>query len=162
MNIPLNIDWQQIVLHLFNFVILAAGLYILLYQPVKDFMKKREAYYQGLSDAAQGELNKAEMLRRSFDEKWSGVEEEIRQRRAEAAVEMEKEKQQSLMATREQCEQMLRQARENADLEKQKVLAEAREEAALLAVSALEKLSTSAQTDALEAFLERAEREEQR
>lgn len=162
MNIPLNIDWQQIVLHLFNFVILAAGLYILLYQPVKDFMKKREAYYQGLSDAAQGELNKAEMLRKSYDEKWSVAEEEIRQRRFAAAGEMEKEKQQSLAEIREQCEGMLRQARENADLEKQKILAEAREEAALLAVSAIEKLSTGAQTDALEVFLERADREEER
>ena len=26
MNIPLNIDWQQILLHLFNFTILAGGL----------------------------------------------------------------------------------------------------------------------------------------
>ena len=25
MNIPLNIDWQQILLHLFNFSILAGG-----------------------------------------------------------------------------------------------------------------------------------------
>ena len=31
MNIPLNIDWQQILLHLLNFVILAGGLYLLLY-----------------------------------------------------------------------------------------------------------------------------------
>ena len=30
MNIPLNIDWQQILLHLMNFVILAGGLYFLL------------------------------------------------------------------------------------------------------------------------------------
>ena len=29
MNIPLNIDWQQILLHLLNFVILAGGLYLL-------------------------------------------------------------------------------------------------------------------------------------
>lgn len=32
MNIPLNIDWQQILLHLFNFAILAGGLYLLLYR----------------------------------------------------------------------------------------------------------------------------------
>ena len=46
MNIPLNIDWQQILLHLLNFVILAGGLYLLLYKPVKAFMEKRQAYYQ--------------------------------------------------------------------------------------------------------------------
>ena len=30
MNIPLNIDWQQILLHFFNFSILVGGLYLLL------------------------------------------------------------------------------------------------------------------------------------
>ena len=43
MSIPLNIDWQQILLHLFNFAILAGGLYLLLYKPVKRFMEQREA-----------------------------------------------------------------------------------------------------------------------
>ena len=32
MNIPLNIDWQQILLHVLNFVILFGGLYFLLYK----------------------------------------------------------------------------------------------------------------------------------
>ena len=32
-GIPLNIDWQQILLHLFNFTILFGALYILLYKP---------------------------------------------------------------------------------------------------------------------------------
>ena len=53
MNIPLNIDWQQILLHLFNFTILAGGLYLLLYRPVKEFMQKRDAYYQGINDQAE-------------------------------------------------------------------------------------------------------------
>ena len=36
MNIPLNIDFQQILLHLLNFAILGGGLYLLLYKPVKQ------------------------------------------------------------------------------------------------------------------------------
>lgn len=158
MNIPLNIDWQQIVLHLFNFVILAAGLYVLLYQPVKDFMKKRETYYRGLSDAAQGELEKAETLRKSYDEKWDKVEEELRRKRAEVQSEMKQEQQTKIEETKKQCEELLSQAKVNATQEKQKILEEAREEAAHLAVSALEKLTVSAQGDSLETFLEEAER----
>ena len=42
---PLNIDWQQILLHLLNFLILFAGLYFILYKPVKKFMKKRADGY---------------------------------------------------------------------------------------------------------------------
>ena len=41
MGVPLNIDWQQILLHLFNFVLLAGGLYFLLYAPVRNFMERR-------------------------------------------------------------------------------------------------------------------------
>ena len=43
---PLNIDWRQILLHLFNFCILAIALYFLLYKPVKNFMAKRSARYE--------------------------------------------------------------------------------------------------------------------
>ena len=43
---PLNIDLQQILLHLFNFVVLFAILYFLLYKPVKSFMDKRTASYE--------------------------------------------------------------------------------------------------------------------
>ena len=39
---PLNINWQQILLHLLNLVILAVGLYLILYKPVKKFMQKGE------------------------------------------------------------------------------------------------------------------------
>lgn len=43
---PLNIDWQQILLHWMNLAILTGGLYFLLYKPVKQFMEKREAHYR--------------------------------------------------------------------------------------------------------------------
>lgn len=42
MNIPLNIDWQQILLHLFNFAILVGGLYLLLYNPVKNSSRREK------------------------------------------------------------------------------------------------------------------------
>ena len=45
MNIPLNIDIQQILLHLINFAILFIILYLVLYRPVKKFLAKREQYY---------------------------------------------------------------------------------------------------------------------
>ena len=36
---PLNIDFVQILLHLLNFVILAGGLTLLLFNPVKKFIE---------------------------------------------------------------------------------------------------------------------------
>ena len=66
MGVPLNIDWQQILLHMFNLIILTGGLYFLLYQPVTAFMKKRQEYYAGLEADAQAKLQEAEQkIRRS-------------------------------------------------------------------------------------------------
>ena len=62
MNIPLNIDWQQILLHALNLVLLIAGLYLLLYKPVKKFMAQREARYQGMADAAEEKTRQAQQM----------------------------------------------------------------------------------------------------
>ena len=59
MNIPLNIDWQQIILHLLNFAILAGGLYFLLYHPVRKFMDQREEHYRQMENEAQQRLDQA-------------------------------------------------------------------------------------------------------
>ena len=50
MRVPLNIDLQQILLHLMNFVILFAILYFFLYGPVKKFMDNRREYYKQLDE----------------------------------------------------------------------------------------------------------------
>ena len=43
--VPLNIDWQQILLHLLNFLILAVGLTLLVYRPVKKILEKRKKHF---------------------------------------------------------------------------------------------------------------------
>ena len=52
MNLPLNINLQQIFLHMLNFVILTGGLYFILYNPVKKFMDQRTAHYAEMDKAA--------------------------------------------------------------------------------------------------------------
>ena len=71
MNIPLNIDWQQILLHLFNFVILAGGLYLLLYRPVKNFMKKREEHYKAMDQQARQDRQEAQQLKEDYQARLS-------------------------------------------------------------------------------------------
>ena len=39
----LGLEWQSIVLHLFNLIILTVGLYLLLFKPVKRMIKERQA-----------------------------------------------------------------------------------------------------------------------
>ena len=90
MNIPLNIDWQQILLHLLNFAILAGGLYLLLYKPVKAFMEQRQAYYQGIDTQAAEKLKDAERLEATYQAKLSSVDEAAARKRAAAQRETER------------------------------------------------------------------------
>ena len=87
MNIPLNIDWQQILLHFFNFSILVGGLYLLLFKPVKDFMAKREQHYQAIDDDAAAKLREAEEKVRSADERVAALDNELTAQRESAAKE---------------------------------------------------------------------------
>ena len=84
MNIPLNIDWQQILLHLMNFVILAGGLYFLLYKPVKAFMDKRAAYYQERADQAAQTTQAAQQLKADYEARLSAADDEIREEKKQA------------------------------------------------------------------------------
>ena len=68
-NLPLNIDIQQVLLHLLNFTILFAGMYFILYKPVRKFMDAREEHFKQLeeeakaaAEAAAEEARKAEQL----------------------------------------------------------------------------------------------------
>lgn len=89
MNVPLNIDWQQILLHLLNFAILAFGLYLLLYKPVKNFMEKRIDYYKKMDEEAREKLTSAASLETERKTQLSEVDAEINRKKVVAAKETE-------------------------------------------------------------------------
>ena len=140
MQIPLNIDWQQILLHLFNFAILTAGLYFLLYKPVKKFMADRVEHYRQMDEAAQEKMAKANELEASYQARLSDVDEELRQKRSQSARKAQQSADEQIQLARQQAEKILSEAQESAQRERKKVLAEAQEEIAELAAAAAEKL----------------------
>ncbi len=140
MNIPLNIDWQQILLHLFNFVILAGGLYFLLYRPVKTFMDKRMEQYRKQEEEAALKVANANAMEKEYKERLEAVEQEIAQKKSQAAKEAEKLAQNRLEDARKQEEQILAEARSAAEQEKKKALQESREELVELAAQMAEKV----------------------
>ena len=159
MNIPLNIDWQQILLHLFNFAILAGGLYLLLYRPVKEFMEKREEHYRAMDQEARSARESATQLQKEYQDKLSQAEVEISQKRTEAQKELDQYRAQQLGAARQEAEVLLTRARESAEREHQEILDKASRELADLAITATEKLVLKSQGDPYEQFLDLAERE---
>ncbi len=153
---PLNIDWQQILLHLLNFAILAGGLYFLLYKPVKDFMAKREQHYKDIDDAARADREEAEALHKAAKEKLDEAEEEIARMRTAASDEIEAEKQRQLDEARAEARRILETAGKTAELRAKKTLAESNDELRTLAMDAVEKLMSEGE-NALNQFLDAAE-----
>ncbi|MCD7760399.1 MAG: ATP synthase F0 subunit B [Clostridiales bacterium] len=162
MTLPLNIDWQQILLHLFNFAILAGGLYFLLYNPVKSFMEKREAYYQEMDKNAREHLEQAERLKTEREEQLRQVDQEMEQHRAQAAQAAEQEAQQTIAQARKKAEQLMEKARANTELEHEKMLQSARREMTDLAVTATENLLLQSESDPYDQFLGLVEGKEAR
>lgn len=157
---PLNIDWQQILLHLLNFVILAGGLYFLLYKPVKKFMLARKKQYEEREAESQRLLAEAEALKARTEEKYRQADEEIQHRREQASEELEAEKRQQLTEARAQARQILSTASKTAEMRTQKAVEESREEIRSLAVGMVERLVLESGGDALDQFLNEAESEQ--
>lgn len=153
MNIPLNVDWQQILLHWMNLVILTGGLYFLLYQPVMRFMEKREAHYRELDEQAARKLEEAEALKTSYQAKLDGAEEEIRQARAKAQAAV----QQTVEDQKAQAEQIIAKAQAEAASSRERMMRESQRELRELTAAAVKKLTVKADTDLFNQFLDLAE-----
>ena len=152
MNIPLNIDWQQILLHFFNFSILVGGLYLLLFKPVKSFMEKREKHYADMEAAAVAREKDTEALKAAMAQREADFDAVLEEKRAAAAKEAEAFAQQQRDAAKAQADKILSDAKDAAESERQKIVAEANREAVAIAEDAMEKLMAAQTAQAYDAF----------
>ena len=159
MNIPLNIDWQQILLHFFNFSILVGGLYLLLFKPVKSFMAKREKHYADMESAAVAREKDTEELKEEMVKREAAFDTELEEKRAAAAKEAEAFAQQQRDAAKAQADKILSDAKSAAENERQKIVAEANREAVAIAEEAMEKLLAKETSRAYDSFVNAAEEE---
>ena len=143
MNLPLNINWQQILLHMFNFAILAGGLYMLLYKPVKDFMDKRTEYYKNLDDEAQKKLAHADELKKQYEDRLHQADAQADEIVSKASAQAASEAEAMLDKARAQKDQIIAQAHTTAEQERQKAVQKAREDIVDLAVAATARMMQS-------------------
>ncbi len=157
---PLNIDWQQILLHLLNFVILFAILYFLLYKPVKDFMQKRMDYYKGLDEEAMSNLEKAKEKQALYEEKLSNAEDEIMNIKNETFKRTEELNKESILNAQEEAAKIIAQAKEKAQHEYSRIINSAQAQIEEMAIKATEKLIRKQDSEIFDDFLSSVERGE--
>jgi len=156
-GVPLNVDWQQILLHLFNFTILFGALYILLYKPVKDFMAGREAHYAEMDSKANLALADAEKSKESYESKLKAFDEEMKTKRTEASKEIEAEREKKLSAAKEEADKIVADAKSAADKEKTEIIKSAQKEITGMVTDAMEKITIETTSEAYDRFLDAAE-----
>ena len=105
-GVPLNIDWQQILLHLFNFTILFGALYILLYKPVKNFMEHREEVYRKEAEETAANLEQSAKSKAEYEEKLAGAETEIAELKAKSGAEAQEHYDRQVKAAKEEAEKI--------------------------------------------------------
>lgn len=155
-NLPLNIDFQQILLHLLNVVILFAVLYFLIYKPVKKFMDKRRQEYQDMEDAANQKLQEADELKDGYEAKLQDAEDEIRVMKQDASRALDQQNTQILEQAREQADRIVQKARLQAEKEQEKILEDAEKEVSAMAKEAVSKMMFDSPSEAYDSFLNAA------
>lgn len=139
-GIPLNIDWQQILLHFFNFALLAAGLYFLLYAPVKKFMDQRTAHYEAMDKEAEDKLKEAKDIKATYEQQLANASDEIRVKKNEADKKAQDSALTIITSAQEKADKIVADAKDSAELERKKIIDSAKNDIAQLAAEAAEKV----------------------
>ena len=154
---PLNIDWQQILLHWMNLAILTGGLYFLLFKPVKAFMAKREEHYRQLDRQAADKLAQAQQLEAQAQAKLEAADDEIHDERMRAQQAASDAAQEQLAQAEEQARRIVAKAQAEAEQSKERALRESQREMRELAAKAAKKLAAKPGADFFDQFLDLTE-----
>lgn len=160
MGLPLNIDWQQILLHIFNFLILVGGLYLLLYKPVKNFMEKRKKYFSEMDEKAKAEKDSAELEKQKYLNKLKNAESEIEKMKTDSMQSAKKIADEYIEDAKLERDQIISNAKTQAETEKEKIFRKANSEIEVMVSEAVDKMLVKEGTDPLDEFLDRAEKED--
>ncbi|MGI6116787.1 MAG: ATP synthase F0 subunit B [Bilifractor sp.] len=157
----LGIDFQQILLHLLNVVILFFVLYFLLYKPVCKFMDQREQHYKEIDEKAKKNLADAEQSKEEYRRKLEAASEEISAMKEKSRKEISEEKNARLAKAESDAAEILEKAQKKAKAEHDQIIGSAQKEISELVTDATEKIVLhESVSDSYDQFLNSAESDE--
>ena len=137
---PLNIDYRQILLHIFNFLILAGGLSLILYKPVKKFIDARAKRFGDLETQSRESLEAAERMKAEYESKLAAADAEAAEIKRRAETEAAEEARKYVESARNEASQILREAEIAADDRREHLLESAQTDIGELIIGAAQKL----------------------
>ncbi|MCR5116385.1 MAG: ATP synthase F0 subunit B [Lachnospiraceae bacterium] len=154
---PLNINIQQILLHMFNFVLLFGISYFLLYTPIKKFMDERKKYYEDMDKEANQKIKDAEVAKNEYENRLSLLDDDIAQKKSEALAEAQEKRDQIIDKARAEAEEIIESAKKVSAFERERNIARAKEEIEAYVTKAAKEIVMSG--DPYENFANAAKKE---
>ncbi len=137
---PLNIDWVQILLHIFNFLLLAGGLTLLLYKPAVAFLEERRRYFADAERELAEKTAENERLQAEYTAMLREATEQIAEMRRVAEHEVADMTKTTLDHAKEKAHAIILAAEQEAEDRKEHILDSAQTEIGELVVAATQKL----------------------
>ena len=146
MNLPLNIDILQILLHMLNFVSLAGGLTFLLYKPVVKFMEERRQQFAEQEAANKANAEENEKLHEEYEKKIRQADAEISERKKLLEKEYAEISSEYIKDAKEKATAIINAAELEAEVRKEHIMESVQAEIGELVVSATQKLLSNTVT----------------
>ena len=151
---PLNIDWQQILLHIFNFTILFFALYFLLYKPVKKFMDDRQSRFEQMDKTYKENISESEKLCQQYSQKLESANADAQRIVEEGKADAAKQAHTIIDAAHKEADKIIETARARANAERDELLQSTKKEIAKTASMMAEKIVNES---AYDSFIKLAE-----
>ena len=158
----LGFDLVQVLLHMLNFVILAGGLWLLLYKPVMKFLAERRAHFEALEAQSEAAKEESARLQEAYATRIHDAETEIAALRQKAEREGAAAAKSYIDAAKDRSAAIISAAEQAAEMRRAQILDSAQTEIGELVLEAAQKLlcdtADPERTGALyDEFLRRAE-----
>ena len=137
---PLNINFLQILLHALNFLILAGGLWLLLYKPICRFLEERKSYFEKTQKELEEKREATEALKPEYELKLKESREEINELRIKTEKETADIARATIERAKEEAQKIVLAAETEAEKRKEHILDAAQVEIGELVLSAAQKL----------------------
>jgi F-type H+-transporting ATPase subunit b len=136
----LGIQWQGILIQICGFILCFLILRRFLFGPLQSALNLRRNEIKGAYDRIDEQQREMDQRRADLEQRLASIESEARERIQNALNEANGMKEQILADARDQADRALEQGRQMIRMEQEKAFAQLREEMANLAVSAAGKL----------------------
>ncbi|MFM1514248.1 ATP synthase F0 subunit B [Helcococcus ovis] len=137
----LGINWQDILLHVFNFALLAILLNELLYNPINKFIENREAYYKNLEIEKLKNLEDSKALLQERTQKLAIIQQEAKEIKDKAIRESQIQANLKIENAQAEGEKIIEQSRIKAKLERDTLIRNTRKDLKEVVVEAAAKLA---------------------